>query len=56
MLKCTIPSAIEKVQSMCDISLLDNLDETEKQSLITRWREILLQGFTFGFEVIRKNL
>ncbi|KAF5299190.1 hypothetical protein FQA39_LY02363 [Lamprigera yunnana] len=48
--KCTIPNAIEKVQAMCDVTKLQELDEGEKLSLTSRCREILQQGFRFGFE------
>lgn len=50
-LKCTLPKAIEKVQNICDITTLENLDESEKAAFISRYREILMQGFRFGFEV-----
>lgn len=47
-----IPTAIEKVQNICDGMLsTDNLDDFEKNALTSRCREILLQGFRFGFEV-----
>ncbi|XP_017780860.1 PREDICTED: mitogen-activated protein kinase kinase kinase 4 isoform X2 [Nicrophorus vespilloides] len=49
-LKCTIPDAIERVQAICDIATLENLDEAEKVSLTSRCREILMQGYRFGFE------
>ncbi|KAK4881354.1 hypothetical protein RN001_004673 [Aquatica leii] len=48
--KCTIPNAIEKVQTMCDVTTLQELDEADKISLTSRCREILQQGFRFGFE------
>ncbi|KAF5306496.1 hypothetical protein FQR65_LT07324 [Abscondita terminalis] len=48
--KCTIPNAIEKVQAMCDVTALQNLDEADRLSLTSRCREILQQGFRFGFE------
>ncbi|KAK5649503.1 hypothetical protein RI129_000532 [Pyrocoelia pectoralis] len=48
--KCTIPSAIEKIQAMFDVTTLQALDETDKLSLTSRCREILQQGFRFGFE------
>lgn len=37
---------------ICDVSALKDLDELDKASLLTRYREILLQAFTFGFEVL----
>ncbi|KAK9730503.1 MEKK4 N-terminal [Popillia japonica] len=50
-LRCMIPTAIEKVQNICDGMLsTDNLDDFEKNALTSRCREILLQGFRFGFE------
>lgn len=51
-LKCRIPNAIDRVQMICDVSALEDLDELDKASLLMRYREILLQGFTFGFEVL----
>lgn len=52
-LRCTIPCAIGKVQNICDEMLLaENLDDSEKLTLTSRCREILLQGFRFGFEVL----
>lgn len=49
--KCTIPSAIERVEVICDVNAFEGLDDTEKLSLTSRCREILLQGYRFGFEV-----
>lgn len=50
-LKCCIPDAIGKIQSMCDLSSRENFDESDKLTLSSRCREILLQGYAFGFEV-----
>lgn len=36
---------------MCDLTAFENLDDTERTSLTSRCREILQQGFRFGFEV-----
>ncbi|XP_031337464.1 mitogen-activated protein kinase kinase kinase 4 isoform X2 [Photinus pyralis] len=48
--KCTIPSAIEKIEAMFDLTKFQGLDEADKLSLTSRCREILQQGFRFGFE------
>lgn len=41
---------IERVQERCDVKFLVGMDETDKLSLMTRAREILHQGYKFGFE------
>lgn len=41
---------IERVQKRCDIKYLGNMDETDKQAIASRAREILHQGYKFGFE------
>lgn len=50
-LKCCIPDAIGKVQAVCELPTRENLDETDRLTLLNRCREILLQGYAFGFEV-----
>lgn len=51
MLKCVIPDAIDRVQKICNDVACDRLDDFEKVSLASRTREILMQGYKFGFEV-----
>lgn len=49
-LKCTIPEAIERTEKLCDLADLDSLDEADKISLMSRCREILIQGFRLSFD------
>lgn len=51
MLKCVIPDAIDRVQTICNDVTFDRLDDFEKASLASRTRAILMQGYKFGFEV-----
>lgn len=51
-LKQNITSAIEKVQNTCNVQNMDELDETERITLVSRCREILHQAYRFGFEVL----
>nr|XP_022910151.1 mitogen-activated protein kinase kinase kinase 4 [Onthophagus taurus] len=53
-LKCLIANAIEKAQVMCDSLPMEHLDDAEKMTLIARCREILLQGYKFGFEFYKE--
>lgn len=41
---------IERIQERCDIKYLGNLDEVDKIAILSRAREILHQGYKFGFE------
>ncbi|XP_031640746.1 mitogen-activated protein kinase kinase kinase 4 isoform X3 [Contarinia nasturtii] len=42
---------IERVQERCDVKYLgDKIDEADKMSILSRAREILHQGYKFGFE------
>lgn len=41
---------IERVQERCDIKYVETLDEVDKNSILSRSREILHQGYKFGFE------
>lgn len=50
-LKCSIPDAIGKVQCAFDAVNYDSFEEIERTSLVARTREILMQGYRFGFEV-----
>ena len=50
-LKCSIPDAIGRVQSEFDQINMDLFEEIERTSLVSRTREILMQGYRFGFEV-----
>lgn len=50
-LKCVIPDAIDRVQKICNDVACDRLDDFERASLASRTREILMQGYKFGFEV-----
>lgn len=41
---------IERVQERCDVKYLGNMDEVDKLAILSRAREILHQGYKFGFE------
>lgn len=41
---------IERVQERCDIKYLVDMDEVDKAAILSRAREILHQGYKFGFE------
>lgn len=41
---------IERVQERCDAKYLIGMEETDKLSVLSRAREILHQGYKFGFE------
>lgn len=41
---------IERVQERCDVKYLVGMEETDKLSVLSRAREILHQGYKFGFE------
>lgn len=41
---------IERVQERCDIKYLVDINEVDKMSILSRAREILHQGYKFGFE------
>ena len=47
---------IEHVQKRCDINNLSDMDENERVSVTTRIREILHQGFKFGFDYHKEIL
>lgn len=49
-LKCVIPDAIDRVQTIGKDVIYDRLDDFEKNSLTSRARDILMQGYKFGFE------
>lgn len=44
---------IERVQERCDIKYIGNMDEVDRLAILSRAREILHQGFKFGFEYHR---
>ncbi|CAH0558812.1 unnamed protein product [Brassicogethes aeneus] len=48
--KCVIPKAIGKVQVIFEHISLASFDETDKLNLNSRIRELLMQGYRFGFE------
>jgi hypothetical protein len=50
-LKCSIPDAIGRIQTEFDQVSLDSFEEIERTSLVNRTREVLMQGYRFGFEV-----
>lgn len=50
-LKCSIPDVIGRVQCVFDGVNYDSFEEIERTSLVARTREILMQGYRFGFEV-----
>lgn len=50
--KCVIPTAIGKVQVIFERISLASFDDNDKASLNSRIREILMQGYRFGFEVL----
>lgn len=50
-LKTSITKAIEAVQNTCSLHNMDEFDEIERTTLSSRCREILHQGFRYGFEV-----
>lgn len=41
---------IERVQERCDVKHIENMDEVDKLAILSRAREILHQGYKFGFE------
>lgn len=41
---------IERVQQRCDVKFLNKMEEADKISILSRAREILHQGYKFGFE------
>lgn len=41
---------IGRVQERCDVKYLGNMDEVDKLQILSRAREILHQGYKFGFE------
>lgn len=41
---------IERVQERCDIKYLGNINDIDKLAILSRAREILHQGYKFGFE------
>lgn len=41
---------IERVQERCDVKYIGNMDEVDKLAILSRAREILHQGYKFGFE------
>lgn len=41
---------IERVQQRCDVKYLNKMEEADKISILSRAREILHQGYKFGFE------
>lgn len=41
---------IERVQERCDVKHIGNIDEVDKLAILSRAREILHQGYKFGFE------
>lgn len=41
---------IERVQERCDVKYLMGMDESDKLSVLSRAKEILHQGYKFGFE------
>lgn len=49
-LKTSITKAIEAVQNTCSLHNMDEFDEIERTTLSSRCREILHQGFRYGFE------
>ncbi|KAJ3666937.1 hypothetical protein Zmor_002358 [Zophobas morio] len=53
-LKCSIPDAIGRVQSEFDQINMDLFEEIERTSLVSRTREILMQGYRFGFEFYKE--
>ncbi|XP_049820436.1 mitogen-activated protein kinase kinase kinase 4 isoform X2 [Aethina tumida] len=52
--KCVIPTAIGKVQVIFERISLASFDDNDKASLNSRIREILMQGYRFGFEFYRE--
>lgn len=44
---------IERVQERCDVKYLVGMEESDKLSVLSRAREILHQGYTFGFQYHR---
>lgn len=45
-----LTNIIERVQERCDIKYLSDMDEADKLAILSRAREILHQGYKFGFE------
>lgn len=41
---------VERVQDRCNIKHVSDMDEQDKQAVLSRAREILHQGYKFGFE------
>jgi mitogen-activated protein kinase kinase kinase 4 len=53
-LKCSIPDAIGRIQTEFDQVSLDSFEEIERTSLVNRTREVLMQGYRFGFEFYKE--
>lgn len=45
-----LTNIIERVQERCDIKYLTDMEEADKLAILSRAREILHQGYKFGFE------
>lgn len=45
-----LTTIIERVQERSDVKYLGNMDEVDKLAILSRAREILHQGYKFGFE------
>lgn len=43
-------NTLKLVQKRCDVKNLSDMEEQDRTAVITRTREILHQGFKFGFE------
>ncbi|GLV40965.1 Mekk1 [Carabus blaptoides fortunei] len=53
-LKYYITKSIQQVQDACILQNVDELDEIEQTTLLSRWREILHQAYRFGFEFYKE--
>lgn len=48
-----LTKVIERVLERCDVKHMSNMDEVDKVALLSRTREILHQGYKFGFDYHR---
>lgn len=48
-----LSKVVERVQERCDVNHMTDIEEADKAGLLSRSREILHQGYKFGFEYHR---
>ena len=46
-----ITSTLKSAEETCDVRDMCEVDDMEKSALLSRCREVLHQGYKFGFEV-----